>query len=90
MDFFIFANPPKLPQKALAPLATFPRSVVLVMPVKVKGLEIPRLIGLVGAAFIHTWRKTRVLLPVLKQDKMIISKEYTPLGAKALILIEHT
>ena len=32
-------------------------------------------------------QKQRLLLPVWKQEKVIISKEYAPLGAKALILV---
>ena len=33
-------------------------------------------------------QQQKLLLPVWKQDKMIISKEYAPLGAKALFLLE--
>ena len=35
-------------------------------------------------------QQQKQLLPVWKQDKMIISKEYAPLGAKALILVQRS
>ena len=35
-------------------------------------------------------QQQKQLLPVWKQDKMIISKEYAPLGAKALIQAEQS
>ena len=55
-----------------------------------KGLERPLLIGSTGAGFNHAWQQQSLLLPVLKQDKIIIPKEYALLGARALILVEHS
>ena len=48
------------------------------------------MIGLTGAGFNHAWTTTKVSELCEEQDKMNVSNEYAPLGAKSLILVEHS
>ena len=49
-----------------------------------KGLERPHLIGLVVAEFIYTRTITKSSVKVLDASKMIITKDYAPLGALSI------
>ena len=55
-----------------------------------KGLETPRLIGLTGAGFDNARENSKASVTPVEQRREVISREYSPLGARTLILVERS